>query len=405
MKSTVIDKYLARYAEPEARDVPATSSVWRHVVCIPACDEADNLLCTLQGLCKARQAESSLVVVVVNGREAAPAEVHASNAKTLAQLRAACGASPGVQAWGDLQGMGVLVVDRATQDRWLPRKQGVGLARKIAGDIALALIRRGSVRSEWIRCTDADVQVPLDYFDGLDTVASGASAAITAFVHVPEGGSLQQAAMRHYDAYLQSYVDGLEAAGSPYAFHTIGSLISVHAQSYAVVRGIPKRLAGEDFYLLNKLAKVGRVVTLVGEPVRIRGRHSDRVPFGTGAALREIEASLARGGPVRNYPPVVFEGVRHWLQALDRFVEDKDVQALREQVRSAADPLGSVLVDVLDGLGAFEAVREASEQVSGAHLKRRLMEWNDAFRTLKLVHGIRDATVVQRPQPDGVLSR
>jgi hypothetical protein len=292
--------------------------------------------------------------------------------------------------------MALLVVDRARSGRRLPPKQGVGLARKIAGDVALALIREGVVQSEWIRCTDADVAVPVDYLDRLAEPIPGASAALMPFAHQPEGDEIQQRAMRIYDAYLQSYVDGLEAAGSPYAFHTIGSLISVQAHAYAVVRGIPRREAGEDFYLLNKLAKVGDVHTLDGAPVKIRGRVSDRVPFGTGAALKEIRAALAKGEPTRSYDPRVFDGVKVWLQALNRFAEEPDLEDLEKAVRAAPPPLGESLFSTLRDMGAFAAAAKACRQVSGEQLHRRLMEWNDAFRTLKLVHGLRDAGIADR---------
>jgi hypothetical protein len=396
MDFRVIDKYLERYAESEARALPAPPGQWRHVVCIPACAEADNLLETLGSLARARGADQAMVVTVVNGRESATAEVHASNARTLEQLERSCGVSFEPLSWGELGGMTVLVVDRARSGRWLPPRQGVGLARKIAGDIALALIRQGFVQSEWIRCTDADVAVPSDYLERLSKPIPGASAVLMPFAHQPEGDEIQQRAMQLYDAYLQSYVDGLEAAGSPYAFHTIGSLISVQAHAYAVVRGIPRREAGEDFYLLNKLAKVGDVHTLDGAPVRIRGRVSDRVPFGTGAALKKIRAALEKGEPTRSYDPRVFDGVKVWLQALKRFSDQPDLEDLEQAVRAAPPPLGESLFSTLSAMGAFAAAQQASQQVSGEQLHRRLMEWNDAFRTLKLVHGLRDAGIADR---------
>ena len=390
MKSKVIDKYLARYAEPEARVEWSPPGQWRHLVCIPASAEADSLADTLRSLAEANHAETALAVVVVNARESAPQNVHQSNAQTLDQLRELCGVERGGLSWGGLAGMGVLLVDRCGAGRWIPEGQGVGLARKIACDIALALITRGAVTGEWIRCTDADVEVPQDYFDRLAQSLPGVSATIDPFIHVPEGDELQRTAMKLYDEYLQSYVDGLRAAGSPYAFHTIGSLISVHAHSYAVVRGIPRREAGEDFYLLNKLAKVGRVHDLAGEPVRIRGRVSDRVPFGTGAALQEIQAALTEGRPTRHYDPQVFDGLAIWLAALDDFVADPDGEALQARVRRAPSRLSAPLWKTLSAMGAFAAAEQASEQVGGEQLRRRLMEWNDAFRTLKLIHGLRD---------------
>ena len=36
------------------------------------------------------------------------------------------------------------------------------------------------------------------------------------------------------------------------------------------------------------------------------------------------------------------------------------------------------------------AAEAAAAQVTGAQLSRRLVEWNDAFRTLKILHGLRD---------------
>jgi hypothetical protein len=389
----VIDKYLANYAEAEAEGVGEAPRTWNHAVCIPACAEGSGLLGTLGTLRSARGASEALVIIVVNGRCEAPGAVHEQNQATLASLREACGVGDGPISWGTFDGLGILVVDRASQGRCFPPKQGVGLARKIAGDIALALIRRGVIRHPWIRCTDADVQVPADYFEQLPAALPGTSAAITPFVHTPEGPPHQQQAMGIYDAYLQSYVDGLTRAGSPYAFHTIGSLISVGAHSYAVVRGIPKRLAGEDFYLLNKLAKVGRVHTLLGDPVCIRGRLSDRVPFGTGAALTNIGAALQSDGPIRAYDPRVFEGVGHWLTALRQFSVDADLVRLKATIAAVAEPIGPVLAAGLHAMGAFEAAGKASQQVCGDLLYRRLMEWNDAFRTLKLVHALRDGGI------------
>ncbi|MDP6934002.1 MAG: hypothetical protein QGG40_13845, partial [Myxococcota bacterium] len=59
-------------------------------------------------------------------------------------------------------------------------------------------------------------------------------------------------------------------------------------------------------------------------------------------------------------------------------------------VRTTPAPLGEALYATLEGQGAFDAARSASEQVPLAQLWRRLVEWNDGFRTLKLIHGVRD---------------
>lgn len=393
MRRGPVEKYLQGYAEPDVGELPEDLGHWKHVVCIPACAEAGSLKHTLRTLSRVRDADKTLVVVVVNGRESAEASVQKSNETTWAELHEDAQLNGTKVSFGCLYGMGLLAVDRWSKGRWLPEGQGVGLARKIAGDIALSLIFHGRVENPWIRMTDADVGVPIDFFAQLDGVPNDVSAVIAPFVHVPEGDDDQRAAMAAYDVYLQSYVDGLQAAGSPYAFHTIGSLISVHARAYAAVRGVPRREAGEDFYLLNKLAKVGTVLSLSGNPIEIRGRFSDRVPFGTGAALNEMCTEPSGSLKFQAYDPLVFEGLATWLAALRVFVERPVETELHDSIRCIAAPLGPALYDTLTALGAFDAAVKASTQVSGEQLHRRLMEWNDAFRTLKLIHGLRERGV------------
>ena len=391
MKPTVISKYLERYAEPEARAVDRVDGPWQHVVCIPACQERDSLLPTLRSIRAARGAEHALVVVVLNGAVGASDAVHEDNAQTADLLSAACGLTPGPLMWGALDGMGICVIDRWSEPLLLPQGQGVGLARKIACDVALALIRNRAVTGQWIRCTDADVTVPVGYFEVLPDRTTDAAAAVYPFMHMPEGSAVQREAMALYDAYLRYYVRGLAVAGSPYAFHCIGSLIAVRAQAYAAVRGFPKREAGEDFYLLNKLAKIGPVLSPPGDPVQIRGRLSDRVPFGTGASLQKISDLLGAGEPYLVYAPEIFSGLGIWMNALRDFSVSGDAEGLRTYVREPDSPLRAALYATLEQQGAFRAAEAAAAQVSGARLLRRLMEWNDAFRTLKLIHALRDA--------------
>jgi hypothetical protein len=132
---------------------------------------------------------------------------------------------------------------------------------------------------------------------------------------------------------------------------------------------------------------------LEGDPVRIRGRLSERVPFGTGQAIKAFRLAVEQGKPVRAYDPRLFDGLGLWLAALEAFVARPDVGRLREGIQQVPEPMGSALFDTLSGLGAFEAAEQASAQVSGPQLHRRLMEWNDGFRTLKLIHGLRDAVI------------
>ncbi len=113
-----------------------------------------------------------------------------------------------------------------------------------------------------------------------------------------------------YELRLHHYVRGLEYAGSPYAFHTLGSCLAVSFEGYAQVRGFPKRSGGEDFHLLNKLAKTGPVIRLAGDCIELASRHSQRAPFGTGAAVARISnAGMPLTLPLF-YHPACFAALR-----------------------------------------------------------------------------------------------
>ena len=95
---------------------------------------------------------------------------------------------------------------------------------------------------------------------------------------------------------------GLGFAGSPYAYHSVGSTLAVRAEAYAIVRGVPKRAAGEDFYLLDKLAKVTPIRVLTGEPVAIS--------LGVRARFHLVPVRASNGSSART---------RRWLPAPRRF--------------------------------------------------------------------------------------
>jgi hypothetical protein len=154
------------------------------------------------------------------------------------------------------------------------------------------------------------------------------------------------------------------------------------------VRGFPKREAGEDFYLLNKLAKVGSVLQLDldsdCEALEIEARRSDRVPFGTGAAVIKI-TDLA--DPVRDfrfYDPAVFELLRQWLHSLPAIWQSRS-KDLATSIESQS------LLAALKQIKTDQALDHAFRQSKDLdQFTRQMHTWFDAFRTLKLIHILRD---------------
>ena len=394
------NKYLSHYAEPETSQRPQLDRHYRYVTCIPACDEQFSLLQTLAALSQTKDARHASTIVVINARRHASQRVHRANQACAAALKDRARLSDERIALGCLDGMGIALVDRFSEGRRLPDQKGVGLARKIAIDLALAWIADGSIENRLIWSTDADVDVPYDYFHRPIAASAAFSACLFPFAHRAEGDDNQKQALRYYEAYLHYYVNGLSYAGSSYAFHTIGSIMCIQADAYAAVRGCPKRLAGEDFYLLNKLAKVGAIKRLSGAPIILAGRTSDRVPYGTGVAIARIQQMLAERRPYEVYNPAVFIALRSWIKVIEIAGSATDIETVRQALEQVPDPIGSILKSAVDHLNYLSPVERAINEVSGKVLRKRLVDWNDAFRTLKLIHALRDAGLKNVPADD-----
>ena len=86
---------------------------------------------------------------------------------------------------------------------------------------------------------------------------------------------------------MSYYVNSLKAANSNYAYPTLGSTFAIHAETYAQVE-LSKRNAGEDFHLLNKIAKTSRIQYSTETTISLEARLSDRVPIGTRPSIKKI---------------------------------------------------------------------------------------------------------------------
>jgi hypothetical protein len=402
MSALALRKYLERYAEPEAAWGRDLHTQYSGVLVVPLQREDESFLDHLAPALSCA-AGRILVIAVVNATDDAPAATHETNARLLRVLadrlvprqqlpaleRSAASAILGRPGLFDL-----LVIDRASPGKRLPVGEGVGLARRIGMDVGLQLHQREGVTSPWLATTDADAQPPASYFQTLGAIAPLTPNGVRRvgltlpFWHIPTGDAAIDAATASYELSLRYYTLGLAAAGSPYAYESMGSSIAVLAPAYAEVRGFPRRNAGEDFYLLDKLAKVGALHRPACEPIRLRSRTSDRVPFGTGRKVGEI---VANDGALSTYHPRVFELLRVTLAALRRVVavrEPKVVDALSAQLNQQLDAgtVGAVST-ALEELQVFDALPGMLEASPDARVReRRLLTWFDALRTLRFIH-------------------
>jgi len=369
--ATSTAKYLERYAQPEAEWAALIEDELDHVLVVPVLAESSTFLADLApGLADTR----TLVIVVVNATDERSEDEHRVNRNLLAEL------GGGGRAWWRARSHGIdlVIIDRSSADRRLPGGEGVGLARRIGCDLALALIHSGRARTRWIHTTDADVTLPRHYLSA--AAAVDAAALCYPFWHQCDYARADDRALALYEIALRYYVVALRRAGSDYGVHTIGSTLAIDADTYAHVRGIPRRQAGEDFYLVNKARKLGPVATPRCPPLSIRSRPSMRAPFGTGPAVRRISAQLDAGEPVPFYHPEGFALLQRWLSWLEEDGEATRMSALDARLRRAAEAIGAP--------AALARIAETTRNPDARRRRRR--EWFDGFKTLKLIHAVRD---------------
>ena len=399
-----MQQYLKRYAESEASCFDHLDGIkfnYDHLLCIPAYAESPGFLDQLIAQSKAH---SVLIILVLNARADAPS-THITLTREIANhLKQKCPCLG--QLAGNMQllkmtdTIDVLLVERCMPGYYLQGDDGVGLARKIACDIACRLITQGGIKSRWIHSTDADAILPADYFSittALDSTKT--SAAVYPFRHTPHADGNVQQAQTLYDLSMDYYVAGLKWAGSRWAYHTIGSTLLINAEHYAQVRGFPKRQAGEDFYLLNKLAKIGDIVTLNSTPIALASRLSDRVPFGTGPALNKIIAMDRPLDEYLYYHPNCFLALKFWLSLMNHIQAETKVELTINTIenfmtackKEFTDLDSEVLLMCLREMGVERVLEHAFiHSNSKACLDRHLHNWFDSFRTLKFIHWMRD---------------
>lgn len=166
---------------------------------------------------------------------------------------------------------------------------GAGMARKIGMDEVVRRFNALNRPDGVIVSTDADCTFSVNYLRQIELAFSQKScfAATLNFEHrmdeMPD--SRQRLGIKLYEDYLHYYKKALDFAGFPDSIYTIGSAFAVRADAYIKQGGMNRRQAGEDFYFLNKLTKLGKIIEIKDAFVYPSARVSDRVPFGTGAAI------------------------------------------------------------------------------------------------------------------------
>ncbi len=355
------------------------------VVVIPCHDEPD-ALATLECLRRcARPRRAVEVLLVVNASERDHARLQARNRATI----------DAVLAWRaglDEPRFRVHVLDFPT----LPaRDAGVGLARKIGMDAALARLVAVENPRGVIASLDADCTCDENYLTALEAhfEADRETLACSVYFEHDVDGPLADelyGAIVHYELFLRYYRQGLQHAAFPHAFYTIGSCLAVRGDAYARHGGMNRRKAGEDFYFMNKLMCVGGVSENNATRVRPAVRASTRTPFGTGRALHDRLVDSQRPWPV--YDPRVFGEIGALVAAVDGYYAMPPGEWRGRESLPAC--IGDFLLE--HGIDARHAEIRAN-CASAETFRKRFFQWFDAFRALKFIHYASERVYPRQP--------
>jgi hypothetical protein len=393
-----IEKYLKQYSVSPKRPLVADSFAdVDQAVVIPALAESSSLFRTLSCIAANPSGDlrRTLVVCVVNNHRTTVAaeEDIRDNQATLNILKELIhGRTPSVAGSAVLKidldriacsSLRLGCIDASSADAEIPdRDGGVGTARKIGMDAALTVLSGRGPGAGVICCLDADTLVMENYLAAVYSHFSRSDdpAAVAGYAHQKPADPALLAAICCYEIFLRAYVMGLSFAGSPYAFHAIGSTMSCTAQAYAAVRGMNRRTAAEDFHFLDKLAKLRKVGHIGTTTVFPSSRQSHRVPFGTGQRMLRF----MNGGTdeYRLYDPRVFMILAEWLESMEAD-PDRGTDAILAAARKIHPDLKAYL-DLSRFAIDWPVIRRNCPDPE--HLRRQFHVWFDGLKTLRLIH-------------------
>jgi len=371
ISSRKLQKYLSRgYVQSVKCFSQKDSSlkICKHFVVIPVCDEPDIGRSISQW--GKELPDNCGVLLVINHPENAALERKLRNRVFLQQLND--GENFGFPAerlfWIDAVSAGKEITG------------GVGEARKIGLDSALNLLQEKELSESLLISCDGDTLIAADYWKKLTRIVllHPDCGAFCLGVHHQKGQTPEEeVAIREYECYLQSYVDGLCFAESPYAYHSIGSAIVVKADAYLLAGGMRAYSAGEDFYFLQALRKVTGVWQMTEKLVFPAARPSDRVPFGTGKAI----CSLLSGEKLPKYPKEAFVVLRQFLMS----ATDENLGDAEKFSQMQTSEVMTFFLRQNHFLRVWPRVVANTAKRPGA-LIQAFHSWFDALKTYRFIH-------------------
>ncbi|MDP2037453.1 MAG: hypothetical protein Q8L04_08725 [Ignavibacteria bacterium] len=387
-----VTNYLRKFGFAKWRLELSSYRLFQNIIVVPAIQESENIPKLLASLlqCDKSMFAKTLFIFVINNMESSASEVKDDNLKLLNYLRSVLQRNSVDELSKEIiaSGMNVGVIDASSPGLEMPDKDGgVGYARKIGMDLALNYFDYTLQPPRILVCLDSDCVVSEYYLSALDEISEKKySAGFFEYEHLLPEDDEEKSAIITYEIFLRYYVLGLKYANSPFAFDTIGSTMFCDAESYIRIGGMNKKKAAEDFYFLEKLAKITDINKMSSAKVFPSSRRSWRVPFGTGQRINRFFAGTHDEDSL--YDPKSFEVLKLWL----KLFFDGEILTAEEYINHAKQ-IDSSLADFLLKQSFPEAwTKIINETNKMDQLQKQKYFWFDGFRTLKLIHYLRDTS-------------
>lgn len=383
-------KYLSKYSLPNWKlEYNAPSNI-KSIVVIPALSEYYGILTLLESLLKNdnKYFSSTLIIFVVNDKVHSAKEIKEDNQRSIELIRNIINheANSGFTKKVIYSGLNLGLIDAASEGNEFPEKDaGAGFARKIGMDQALTAFDYSTKHKKIIISLDADCTVKKNFLTSIidNFNKRHLSAAVIKLEHRILDVKTT-AAIICYEIFLRYYILGLKMANSPFAFQTVASTMAFDYQTYIRAGGMNKRKAGEDFYFLQKIAKRTKIEEIKSTTVFPSSRISWRVPYGTGPRIQRFISKIKNEYLL--YAPESFIILKNWLEEFNKpvILSSQEYLEVAEKIHPA---LHQFLV-----LNNFESSwnKILTNSKSLLQLKKQKLDWFDGFRTLKLIHYLRD---------------
>ena len=286
------------------------SDLSRIFVAIPLMNELDNVPILLDQLIS-QSTHPVLISFCINQPESwrklpDKKEIVLNNTKTLIYLNKISTSFP----------IPIIVLDHTSPGNGFHSNVGcVGLARKLCINSFLTFTNKNDI----IVNMDADTYYPDNYFENIINIYNQLpllSGVCAPFYHKindlhPDKAML----MLRYEIFLHFYTLQLLLIKSPYAYMPIGSAMSFRVNAYKKAGGFKVKNAGEDFYTMQQIRKIGIICSWLGNTIYPSARISDRVVFGTGPAIGLNLENQIKKYPF--YPTFLFKKIKYYYQILE----------------------------------------------------------------------------------------